>query len=50
MRRQQVRGNDLREAAGSMFEAIGVSGGPSGSDDDKCARSGIEAIQDSLEF
>jgi uncharacterized protein GlcG (DUF336 family) len=38
------------EAAGSMFGAIGVSGGPSGSDDDKCARTGIEAIQDSLEF
>jgi uncharacterized protein GlcG (DUF336 family) len=38
------------EAAGSMFGAIGVSGGPSGSDDDKCARSGIEAIQESLEF
>ena len=38
------------EAAGSMFGAIGVSGGPSGKDDDKCARIGIEAILDALEF
>ena len=38
------------EAAGSMFGAIGVSGGPSGKEDDKCARIGIEAIMDALEF
>ncbi len=38
------------EAAGSMFGAIGVSGGPTGKEDDKCARIGIEAIIDALEF
>ena len=36
-------------AAGSIFGAIGVSGSPSGKDDDKCARSGIEAIIVELE-
>ncbi len=38
------------EAAGSMVAAVGVSGAPSGAEDDACARTGIEAIIDDLEF
>jgi uncharacterized protein GlcG (DUF336 family) len=38
------------EAAGSMVGAVGVSGAPGGKADDDCARAGIEAISDSLEF
>ena len=38
------------EAAGSMVGAVGVSGAPGGQLDDDCARAGIEAIADSLEF
>lgn len=38
------------EAKGSTIGAVGVSGGPSGSADDKCARAGIEAIAGDLEF
>ena len=38
------------ESAGSMGAAIGVSGAPGGQADDDCARVGIEAIQDLLEF
>jgi uncharacterized protein GlcG (DUF336 family) len=33
-----------------MVAAIGVSGAPGGQADDDCARVGIEAIQDLLEF
>jgi uncharacterized protein GlcG (DUF336 family) len=38
------------QAAGSMVGAVGVSGAPGGQLDDACARAGIEAIADSLEF
>jgi len=38
------------EAAGSTLGAIGVSGAPGGDADDACARAGIKAIADSLEF
>lgn len=38
------------EAKGSTIGAIGVSGGPSGSADDKCARAGIEAVAGDLAF
>ena len=37
-------------AAGSIVAGIGVSGAPGGEADDKCARDGIEAITDKLEF
>jgi uncharacterized protein GlcG (DUF336 family) len=33
-----------------MVGAVGVSGAPGGQLDDECARAGIEAIADSLEF
>jgi len=38
------------EAAGSTLGAIGVSGAPGGDADEACARAGIKAIADSLEF
>ena len=38
------------ESAGSIVAAVGVSGAPGGQADDDCARVGIEAIQDLLEF
>ena len=38
------------EAQGSIVGAIGVSGAPGGDADDSCARAGIEAIRDRIEF
>ncbi|MDX1609410.1 MAG: heme-binding protein [Halofilum sp. (in: g-proteobacteria)] len=41
-------GGVLVEAGGRMVGAVGVSGAPSGEDDDACARAGIEAIRAEL--
>ena len=38
------------EAAGSLLGAIGVSGAPGGEADEACAKAGIAAIADDLEF
>jgi uncharacterized protein GlcG (DUF336 family) len=38
------------EGGGQMFGAIGVSGAPGGEADETCAKAGIAAIQESLEF
>ena len=38
------------ESAGSIVAAVGVSGAPGGDLDDACARTGIEAITELLEF
>ncbi len=38
------------EAQGSILGAIGVSGAPGGEADDSCARAGIEAIRERIEF
>lgn len=38
------------EGGGSMLGAIGVSGAPGGEADEFCAKAGIKAIADSLEF
>ncbi len=35
---------------GDMLGAIGVSGAPSGRDDETCAKAGIEAISEQIEF
>jgi uncharacterized protein GlcG (DUF336 family) len=43
-------GGMVIEAAGSLLGGIGVSGAPGGAEDDSCARSGIEAVRDKLEF
>ena len=38
------------EAAGVMVGGVGVSGAPGGDEDDRCARAGIDAILEQLEF
>jgi uncharacterized protein GlcG (DUF336 family) len=38
------------EAAGSLVGGIGVSGAPGGEADEACAKAGIEAVRDRLEF
>ncbi len=38
------------EAAGNVLGAIAVSGAPSGDADDVCAKAGIKAITDDIEF
>jgi len=43
-------GGIVIEAGGSTLGAVGVSGGPGGDADDACARAGIEAVRDKLEF
>ena len=45
-----VGGGVMIEAGGSLLGAIGVSGAPGGSADEACAKAGIAAVADSLEF
>lgn len=45
-----VGGGVMIEAGGSILAGIGVSGAPGGDADDVCARAGIKAVADSLEF
>lgn len=45
-----VGGGILVEAGGSIFGAVGVSGGPGGEADDRCAKAGLEAIKDDISF
>jgi len=43
-------GGMIIEGGGQMLGAIGVSGAPGGGADEACAKAGIAAIQESLEF
>jgi uncharacterized protein GlcG (DUF336 family) len=43
-------GGMIVESGGSLLGAIGVSGAPGGEADDACAKAGIAAIQDKLDF
>jgi uncharacterized protein GlcG (DUF336 family) len=43
-------GGLIVEAGGSLVGAIGVSGGPGGDADEACAKAGIAAIRDKLDF
>ena len=45
-----VGGGVMIEAGGSILAGIGVSGAPGGAADEACAKAGIKAIADSLEF
>ena len=45
-----IGGGVLIQAAGATVGAIGVSGAPGGDADDACAKAGIAAIRDELEF
>jgi uncharacterized protein GlcG (DUF336 family) len=38
------------QAGGTIVGAIGVSGAPGGEADDACAKAGIAAIRDDIEF
>jgi uncharacterized protein GlcG (DUF336 family) len=43
-------GGQVIEAGGTALGAIGVSGAPGGDADDACAKAGIKAIADAIEF
>ncbi|HCJ62258.1 MAG TPA: hypothetical protein DHV49_06000, partial [Alphaproteobacteria bacterium] len=43
-------GGILVEAAGEMLGGLGVSGAPTGEDDQACGLKGIQAISDKLPF
>lgn len=43
-------GGLMVEAGGSLVGGVGVSGAPGGDADEACARAGIEAVRDKLEF
>ncbi|HEX4944008.1 MAG TPA: heme-binding protein [Usitatibacteraceae bacterium] len=45
-----VGGGVLIEAGGSILAGIGVSGAPGGDADEACAKAGIKAIAEALEF
>lgn len=45
-----VGGGLLIEAGGSIIGGIGVSGAPNGDADDDCAKAGLAAIKDDLDF
>jgi uncharacterized protein GlcG (DUF336 family) len=45
-----VGGGVLVEGGGSIYGAIAVSGAPTGEIDDACAKAGIKAVADALEF
>lgn len=38
------------EAGGTMVGAVGVSGAPGGDKDEACAKAGLDAVQDKLDF
>lgn len=46
-----ILGGGVRiEAGGATVGAVGVSGAPGGDADDACAKAGIEAVKDKLDF
>lgn len=45
-----VGGGILIEGGGSIYGAIGVSGAPGGDADEACAKAGIKAIADAIDF
>ena len=49
-RAMTVGGGLAIEAAGTLLGGIGVSGAPGGDADEVCAKAGIKAVADDLEF
>ena len=45
-----IGGGIIVESSGSLVGAVGVSGAPGGDADDACAKAGIDAIRDKLDF
>ena len=47
---RMMRGGLVIEAGGSMLGAVGVAGAPGGEKDEACAKAGLGAVQDKLDF
>ena len=45
-----IGGGVTIEAGGSLVGAIGVSGAPGGDADEACAKAGVAAVKDKLDF
>lgn len=45
-----IGGGITVESAGTMIGAVGVSGAPGGDADDACAKAGVSAVKDKLDF
>lgn len=45
-----LAGGVIIEAGGSLLGAMGVAGAPGGEKDEACAKAGLAAVQDKLEF
>jgi uncharacterized protein GlcG (DUF336 family) len=45
-----IAGGVMVEAGGSLIGAVGVSGAPLGMNDEACAKAGIAAVRDKLDF
>lgn len=45
-----IAGGLMVEAAGTLVGAVGVSGAPGGENDEACAKAGIAAVRDKLDF
>jgi uncharacterized protein GlcG (DUF336 family) len=45
-----LAGGVVIEAAGSLLGAVGVAGAPGGDKDEACAKAGLAAVQDKLDF
>jgi uncharacterized protein GlcG (DUF336 family) len=45
-----IAGGVMVEAGGALVGAIGVSGAPGGENDEACAKAGIAAVRDKLDF
>ena len=43
-------GGLLIESGGATVGGVGVSGAPGGAEDDRCAKAGIDAVQEKLDF
>ena len=45
-----IGGGLVVEAAGSVLGGVGISGAPGGEADEACAKAGMEAVRDKIEF
>ena len=45
-----LQGGIVIEAGGTLLGAVGVAGAPGGDKDEECAKAGLDAIRDRLEF
>jgi uncharacterized protein GlcG (DUF336 family) len=45
-----LQGGIIIEAGGTLLGAVGVAGAPGGDKDEECAKAGLDAIRDKLEF